>query len=166
VCKLKRSIYGLKPWLRCWNTALDSQLRKMGFVQSKSDPCIYTSAEGGDFFYIGVYVYDIVLAGKDETRIKRVKKELASKFDVKDLGKLNYFLEMSTLQYHEEKKTWMGQPSYTQQLLEKEGMSDCKPVATLVDPGAHLTKLKEDEEAVDQQRYTYQCAQDRIKRMP
>ena len=41
VCKLKRSNYGLKQSSRCWNSVLDQQLKKLGFVQSVSDPCIY-----------------------------------------------------------------------------------------------------------------------------
>ncbi len=48
VCKLKKSIYGLKQSPRCWNVALDSQLRVMGFVQSKNDPCIYFKNAGDD----------------------------------------------------------------------------------------------------------------------
>lgn len=43
VCRLKRSIYGLKQSPRCWNQTLNTQLKKMGFVQSASDPCIYIS---------------------------------------------------------------------------------------------------------------------------
>ena len=43
VCRLKKSIYGLKQSSRCWNRALDAQLKLMGFVQSTSDPCIYTA---------------------------------------------------------------------------------------------------------------------------
>lgn len=54
VCKLKRSIYGLKQSPRCWNTTLDDRLKKMGFTQSKPDPCIYISDEEEDVFYIGV----------------------------------------------------------------------------------------------------------------
>ena len=104
--------------------ALDSQLRKMGFTQSKSDPCIYMSG-GEDPFYIGVYVDDMVLAGR-KTRIGKVKKELASKFDIKDLGELSYFLGISVVRNQGE--TWMGQPGYTEKLLTKMGMSDCKPV--------------------------------------
>ncbi len=65
VCKLKRSIYGLKPSPRCWNSALDSQLKTMGFTQTSSDPCLYTAAEG-ETFIIAVYVDDIVLAGRDD----------------------------------------------------------------------------------------------------
>ena len=48
----------------------------------------------------------------------------------------------------------MGQPDYTTKLLEKyAGMSECKPVATPVDPGTHLTTLNKKEEVVDQQQY-------------
>jgi len=124
----------------------------MGFSQSKSDPCIYISG-GEDTFYIGVYVDDMILAGKDKAKMKNVKEELSSKFDVKDLGKLSYFLGMSIIQNQEEKETWIGQPAYTAKLLSKMGMSDCKAVKTSVDPGNHLMKTAEDEEAIDQPLY-------------
>ena len=42
VCKLKRSIYGLKQSPRCWNAALDHKLKQMGFVQANGVPCLYT----------------------------------------------------------------------------------------------------------------------------
>ena len=83
----------------------------MGFIQSKSDPCIYMSG-GEDSFYIGVYVDDMILAGRDATRMKEVKEELPSKFDVKDLRKLNYFPGMSIVQSKGKKETWMGQDAY------------------------------------------------------
>ncbi len=68
VCKLKKSIYGLKQSSRCWNTALDYHLKeKMGFSQSTSDPCTYMDT-GGDVFYIGVYVDDMILAGQSDER--------------------------------------------------------------------------------------------------
>ncbi len=73
--------------------ALDAHLRKMSCTQSKSD---YIS--GGDkAFFIGVYVDDMVLAGNDKAEIKRVEEELSARFDLKDLGKLNYFLGMSVI---------------------------------------------------------------------
>jgi hypothetical protein len=49
VCKLKRSIYGLKQSPRCWNSALDFQLKAMGFAQTTSGPCLYISTEGEMF---------------------------------------------------------------------------------------------------------------------
>ena len=59
VCKLNKSIYGLKQSPRCWNTALDNHLKSMGFMQSSSDSCIYSSNEGGEIFYVD----DIFLVG-------------------------------------------------------------------------------------------------------
>ena len=152
VCRLRKSIYGLKQSSRCSNTALDAQLERMGFSQSKSDPCIYVSG-GEDAFYIGVYVDDMILAGKDKAKMKALKEELSSKFDIKDLGKLSNFLSMSIVQNREEGETWIGQPTYTEKLLTKMGMSDCKPVKTPVDPGNRLVKADQDEEALEQLPY-------------
>ena len=92
----------------------------------------------------------MILAGKNEAEMRSVK-ELTSRFDIKDLGKLSYFLGMSIVQDQEE--TWIGQPTYAEKLLTKMGMSDCKPVKIPADPANHLVKAAEDEQAVDQQLY-------------
>ena len=153
VCKLSKSIYGLKQSPRCWNTALHAHLVKMNFEQLHSNPCIYRSKTEGDCFYIGVYVDDTVLAGRDEARIQEVKQMLARKFDIKDLGRLTYFLEMSVVQDQGALTTWIGQPAYTKKLLGKQQMGDCKPVGTPVSLGSHLVKATDDEDAVEQQLY-------------
>ncbi len=84
VCKLKKSIYGLKQSPRCWNAALDLQLREMGFIQSKNDPCIYfkNTENTGEILYLGVYVDDIILAGKTDSALSEVKTALSRKFDL------------------------------------------------------------------------------------
>lgn len=148
VCKLKKSIYGLKQSPRCWNTALDSHLKKMGFV---SDPCIYRAASG-ESFLLGVYVDDIVLASKSSARLEEVKRALAKKFDIKDMGKLHHFLGMKIVQDKATGKVWIGQPAYTESLLQKFEMETAKAVATPVDTGTKLMKAI-DEECFDQRLY-------------
>ena len=110
VCRLKKSIYGLKQASRRWNSVLDSHLRAMGFTQSNSDPCIYMSGKV-DKFFIAVYVDDMILAGSKEDEMKKVKEQLLLKFDIKDLGKQRYFLGMSVIQNDEKATTWMGHPT-------------------------------------------------------
>ena len=73
VCKLKRSIYGLKQLSRCWNTVLDQHLKKIAFAQTVSDPCIYVASEG-EMFMIAVHVDDLVLAAKNR-QAHRGRKE-------------------------------------------------------------------------------------------
>lgn len=53
----------------------------MGFVQADSDPCVYRDS-GGEAFFIGVYVDDIILARRSEKRMKEVKDTLTKKFDI------------------------------------------------------------------------------------
>ena len=65
VCKLNRSLYGLKQAPRCWNVTLDERLKEMGFTRTISDPCLYI-AKDGEPFLIGIYVDDILLAGRSE----------------------------------------------------------------------------------------------------
>ena len=151
VCRLKKSIYGLKQSPRCWNVALDTQLKRMGFTQSENDPCIYYRNTGGEMFYIGVYVDDIILAGKTDNKLTEVKTGLSRKFDIKDLGELSYFLGMKVEQ--RESAVWIGQPAYTKNLVESLGMQDCKPVVTPVSIGSTLNKATDDDECVDQKKY-------------
>ena len=152
VCKLKESIYGLKQSPRCWNTILDDQLKDMGFVQSASDSCVYKDS-GGEMFLIGVYVDDIILAGKSDKSIKEVKRALDAKFDIKDMGKLHYFLGIKFLQDEKTGNVWIGQPAYVESILKKFGMENSKPVSTPIDSSTKLTKTTDDKQSVDQQLY-------------
>ena len=152
VYKLKRSLYGLKQAPRCWNMTLDHLLKSMGFVQTKSDPCLYISSEG-ELCIIAVSVDDILLATKSEKKMKDVKNRLSAEFEVKDLGDLQYLLGVSVIQNHKEKSVWIGQPTYTLNVLEKFGLKDAKPVTTPVCVGSKLTKAKEDDELVDESLY-------------
>ena len=91
VSKLKQSLYGLKQSPRCWNYTLDTHLKSMGYVQSTSDPYIYTLSEG-ETSINGVYVDDFVIAAKTTAKINEIKSARSQKFDVKDLSELHYFL--------------------------------------------------------------------------
>lgn len=85
VCKLKRSIYGLKQSPRCWNDALHGQLKKMDFKQLESDPCIYIKSSGGDIFITAVYVDDIIVACKSTSLIEDFMKAISKIFKIKKI---------------------------------------------------------------------------------
>lgn len=150
VCRLKRSIYGLKQSPRCWNSALHSQLKKMGFVQTASDPCLYISSEG-EMLIVAVYVDDILVAGKSEKQVAEVKKALAKQFKIKDMGKLHYFLGVKVVQ--DEAGVWIGQPAYAESILQRFGMDHAKPVNTPVETSSNLVKSMEGCDNTDPQEY-------------
>ena len=152
VCKLKQSLYGLKQSPRCWNYTLDAHLKSMGYVQSTSDPCIYTSAEG-ETSIIGVYVDDFVIAAETTEKIKEIKTALSQKFEVKDLGELHYFLGVLVIQNHKNGTVWIGQPTFTETILQKYGMGEAKSVKTPVSVNSKLLKASEESETFDQDLY-------------
>ena len=131
--------------------AIDSKLKEIDFSQSSHDHCIYYRNERGNMLIVGVYVDDIILAG-NESSIQRVKAALASAFDIKDLGKLNYFLGIK-IERNSNNSIWIGQPAYIENLLVTLGMQDCKPVKTPVSAGNKLVKATEQDECIDQRQY-------------
>ena len=66
---------------------------------------------------IAVYVDDILIACTDDEKISKVKKEIAKKFDVKDMRNLTYFLGIKVVHNLKAGTIWMGQPCYTESIL-------------------------------------------------
>ncbi|GKF44329.1 retrotransposon protein, putative, ty1-copia subclass [Tanacetum coccineum] len=65
VCKLKRSIYGLKQASRQWNKRFDNEIKKFGFSQNSDEPCIYLKASGSNVTFLILYVDDILIMGNN-----------------------------------------------------------------------------------------------------
>ena len=92
MCRLKKSLYGLKKAPHAWNSKITQQLRGMGFATSKSDSSFFIRKGQLGPISILLYVDDLVITGADLDEIDRVKLQLATSFDMKDLGNLHYFL--------------------------------------------------------------------------
>ena len=65
VCKLQRSIYGLKQASRSWNLRFDDAVKEFGFMKNEDEPCVYKKASGSAIVFLVLYVYDILLIGND-----------------------------------------------------------------------------------------------------
>ena len=154
VCRLNRSIYGLKQSPRCWNHTLDSQLKEMGFKQTSGDPCLYINLDSEEeVFVVAVYVDDIILGGRSEAKMSEVKAELRQKFEMKDLGILHHFLGVKIIQDQLAGVIWIGQPVYTEKILQRYGMQDSKPVNTPVSPDIKLVTTERVDDMCNQQLY-------------
>ncbi|GKA44132.1 retrotransposon protein, putative, ty1-copia subclass [Tanacetum coccineum] len=52
VCKLQRSIYGLKQASRSWNKRFDEEIKRFGFAQNLDEPCVYQKASGSNVTFL------------------------------------------------------------------------------------------------------------------
>ena len=158
VCKLRKSIYGLKQAARCWNTSIDTFLKSSGYRKSSSDPCIYIKSVKGEdgkinFIILALYVDDMLWFSNNVEMLEREKAGIAERFKVDDMGEVNYVLGMAVKRNHESKTLSINQTTYLKGVLKKFGMENCKPVSTPMEVGMKFESLPEDETAVDVQRY-------------
>ena len=93
VCKLHRSLYGLKQSPRAWFGKFSTVILEFGMFRCDSDHTVfYRHNSQGKCIYLVVYVDDIVITGDDQDGIEKLKKHLFHHFQTKDLGLLKYFL--------------------------------------------------------------------------
>lgn len=142
VCKLNKSLYGLKQSPRCWNMELRSYLESIGFMQSASDPCVFVRSTR-ELSILAVYVDDLILITESQEEMVDIKESLMQKFKMKDMGKLHYILGVNVIQDND--NMWLHQEHYIQNMLQKYGMADAKTVSAPADVSVKLKKFKADD---------------------
>ncbi|KAA0034955.1 gag/pol protein [Cucumis melo var. makuwa] len=103
VCKLNRSIYGLKQASRSWNIRFDTAIKSYGFDQNVDEPCVYKKINKGKVAFLVLYVDDILLIGNDVGYLTDIKAWLAAQFQMKDLGETQYVLGIQIIRDHSKK---------------------------------------------------------------
>ncbi|KAL2533350.1 cysteine-rich RLK (RECEPTOR-like protein kinase) 8 [Abeliophyllum distichum] len=98
VCKLQRSIYGLKQASRSWNKRFDEVIKTYGFDQNFDKPCVLSST----------------------------KAWLAQQFHMKDLGEASYVLGIQILRDRKNKLLALSQATYIDRILVRFSMQDSK----------------------------------------
>jgi len=119
VCKLHKSLYGLKQSPRAWNQKLDAFFKNIEFMKSEADPSVYVVQVGDVKFFIVVYVDDLILVCNDQNKLLQIKEELSKKFEMKDLGELHFFLGIEVERNRDEQLILcINQIKYVKEILK------------------------------------------------
>ena len=138
VCKLHKSLYGLRQSPRAWYARLHAALLAWKLSQSHSDPNLYFAHIGNDTIALLVYVDDILITGSNLHLITQLKNHLHSTFQTKDLGPLQKYLGV---QFDRDSTGLrMHQTEYALSILQLFNMEHCSPSHTPLPEGLILSK--------------------------
>lgn len=79
-----------------------------GYKRTASDHCVYIKWFGEDFIILLLYVDDMLILGKDMSKIDRLKKELSESFAMKDMGPAKQILGMQISRDRKNMKIWFS----------------------------------------------------------
>ena len=161
VCKLQKSIYGLKQASRSWNIRFDEIIKMFGFIKNEDEPCVYKKISGSIVVFLILYVDDILLIGNDIPSLQSVKEWLSKNFSMKDLGEAAYILGVKIYRDRSNNLLGLSQSTYIDKMLKKYSMDQSKKGYLPMSHGIYLSKdmcPKTDVEVHNMQNVPYASA--------
>ncbi|XP_057251676.1 uncharacterized mitochondrial protein AtMg00810-like [Beta vulgaris subsp. vulgaris] len=125
--ELKETAYSISPW--------DIEMLLILIITSNHSLFIYR--HGNSMAYLLLYVDDIVLTASSDTLLRSIITKLSSKFAMKDMGALSYFLGIAVNRHA--CGLFLSQQKYATEIIERAGMSACKTSSTPVDTKPKLS---------------------------
>ncbi|CAL8992233.1 unnamed protein product [Prunus brigantina] len=125
VCKLNKSLYGLKQASRQWYMRFDEVIKTYGFTENVLDSCIYVKISGRHYVLLVLYVDDILLASTNLTLLHDVKVFLSKHFEMTDLGEASYVLGIEISRDRKRGLLGLSQKGYIEKILKRFNMMDC-----------------------------------------
>ena len=126
VCKLQRSIYGLKQASRSWNMRFDEAIKTYGFIQNPDESCVYKFIKDKRVVFLILYVDDILLIRNNVELLSDLKAWLAEQFQMKDLGEASYILGIRLIRDRKKKLLALSQALYIDKMLVRYSMQNSK----------------------------------------
>ena len=128
VCKLKKSLYGLKQSPRCWNKRFLNFMSSVGLIESNADPCLFVRKTKTSKLIVVIYVDDGLVTGTDETKVEEFLNGLKTEFKI-TVSTAQQYLGIQIVMTPDG-SILLHQEAYARKILEKFGMTEAKPVQT------------------------------------
>ncbi|WVZ23370.1 hypothetical protein V8G54_001914 [Vigna mungo] len=142
VCKLKKSIYGLKQASRQWYLKFNDTITSYGFVENIVDRCIYIKVSRSKFVILVLYVDDILLAANDIGMLHDVKKFLSNNFKMKYMKEASYVIGIEIFRDRSQGLLSLSQKGYINKVLERFIMEECSPGIVPIQKGDKFSQMQ------------------------
>ncbi|KAK2435686.1 hypothetical protein QL285_020729 [Trifolium repens] len=142
VCKLKKSIYGLKQASRQWYLKFNDTIMSFGFKENIVDRCIYLKVSGSKVIILVLYVDDILLATNDLGLLHETKKFLSNNFEMKDMGEASYVIGIEIFRDRSQGVLGLSQKAYINKILERFRMDKCSASPVPIQKGDKFSLMQ------------------------
>ena len=149
VCKLVKSLYGLKEAPKQWHQKFDHVMMESGYQINECDKCVYVKNTSDGYVILCLYVDDMLIVGSNDKMIQSTKNMLNARFDMKDMGLADVILGVKITRA--ENGLTLSQTHYVDKILEKFNSGDSSIARTPIDTSHHLSKNRG--EGVEQMEY-------------
>ncbi|CAI7882759.1 unnamed protein product [Closterium sp. NIES-54] len=113
VCKLVKSLYGLKQSPMLWYEALDGVLLGAGWKKSKVDEALYFKSDAeGEMCWLLVYVDDLLAASRSQSLLGELRDLLQSAFQLREISPVEKYLGLQLIRDRPTKRLWLHQGAY------------------------------------------------------
>jgi hypothetical protein len=126
ICKLQKSIYGLKQASQSWNLRFDEVVKGFGFIKNVEESCAYKKVSGSTVVFLVLYMHDILFIRNDIPMMKVVKFSLRKSFSMKDLGEVVYILGINIYRDRSKRLIGLSQDAYIDKILNRFNTQDSK----------------------------------------
>ncbi|CAI7917701.1 unnamed protein product [Closterium sp. NIES-53] len=117
VCKLLKTLYGLKQSPLLWYRALDGVLLGAGWKKSQVDEAFYFKAgDNGMTYWVLVYVDDLLAASSSPAMLKKLKELLEDSFELREISPVVKYLGLEIVRDKPSRKLWLHQQGYADKL--------------------------------------------------
>ncbi|KAL0461877.1 UNVERIFIED_CONTAM: Retrovirus-related Pol polyprotein from transposon RE2 [Sesamum latifolium] len=137
VCKLERSLYGLKQTSCQWNVEFTLKPTEYGFVQLAHDHYLFVKHTSLGPLALLVYVDDILVIGPSLSDIQKVKNYLHAPFTIKDIGGARYFLGLEIAM--SSCGLYVAQTKYVMEIIKDTGLMQARSISTSFPQGLKLS---------------------------
>ena len=144
VYRLHKALYGLKQAPRAWNIKLKLILKELNFRKCSKEPSLFRKETNGYQLLVAFYVDDLLVTSSNLDVIQDFKAEMATTFEMTDLGQLTYYLGIEVIQ--SEAGIVLKQERYAAKILEEAWMHECNAVQVPMYPGLKLSKAEEEKD--------------------
>ncbi len=145
LCRLFKSLYGLRQSGRLWNQNVIAFFKSLGFIQLNRDPSILMRKSKEETILVSIYVDDSLIASNSTDTLETVNKKLGNEYNVKDLGEVKTIIGWQMTRDPFTQTLKIDQSSFIRDLVIEENLTNCNSNVIPMKAGSAIEMIKHDD---------------------